>query len=99
LETKSGEVDQQSETVKDIDASDQKMDEEKKLKQMNKEKSKLAEEITSLKKNIDKNNMQIDDLQKKLELNTSINIPAKKLEIEGQKEVVSNLSKTLNSIR
>lgn len=99
LETKSGEVDQQSETVKDLSDSDQKMDEEKKLKQMQKEKSKLLDEIASLKKDIDKNNSQIEDLQKKFDLNTSTNIPAKKEEIENQKEVVSNLSRTLNNIR
>ncbi len=99
LETKKGEVDQQTEIVKDMTNSDQKLDEEKKLKQLQKEKNKLIDEIASLKSDIDKNNSQIDDLQKKFDLNTNTNIPAKKKEIEDQKEVLSDLSKTLNRIR
>jgi hypothetical protein len=99
LGTKSAEVDQQSEAVKDGAASDQKMDDEKKLKSLQKEKDQLKEEDESLHKQLDKNNSLIEDMQKKSDLNNSSNIPVKKEQIEYQKEVVSNLSKKLNSIR
>ena len=77
----------------------QKNDEEKKLKQLQKEQNKLQEEITSLNKNVGKNNGVIEDMKKKQELNTKINLPAKKEEIEKQTEKVSALSKKLNTIR
>jgi DNA repair exonuclease SbcCD ATPase subunit len=99
IETKSGEITLHEDALKDASKSDIKEEEEKKIKQLQKERNKLSEELESDKKSLEKNNSQIDDLQKKFELNKSTNIPHLKDEIEKQKEVVADLSKKLNSIK
>jgi hypothetical protein len=99
IDTKTSEIAQQANTVADAQAEDQKSDEEKKLKHLQKDKEKLLDEKQSNRKKIEKNNDANEDLQKQLDLNTSTNIPNKKEEIGREEEVVRNLSQKLNAIR
>ena len=79
--------------------SEQKSNEEKKLKSLQKEKKKLESTNESLHKDIDDNESGNKELQKKIDKNNSDIIPAKEEEIKKQKEVISNLEQKLRGIR
>jgi hypothetical protein len=80
-------------------SSDLKKDEEKKLKALEKDKSKIEKKIDTLHSEIDANDKENKDLKKKIEDTTTDLIPAKKKEIEKQKEVISAVDTKLKGIK
>jgi hypothetical protein len=80
-------------------SSDLKKDEEKKLKALEKDKSKIEKKIDSLHSEIDENENENKNLTKKIEQTTTELIPAKKKEIEKQKEVISSVDIKLKGIK
>ena len=79
--------------------SDQKNDEEKKLKALQKEKRKLKRENESLHNNIEEKENDIKALQKKIDKNNSDIIPAKQEEIKKQKKVITAVETKIKGIR
>ncbi len=82
-----------------IEKSDLKKAEEKKLKEMEKEKKKLQNQNENLHKDIDTNESENKTLQKKIDKNNSEVIPAKKKEIEMQKEHITVVDAKLHGIK
>lgn len=79
--------------------SDQKSDEMKKLKALEKEKKKLEKEEESLHKDIEDKKDDIKVLKRQIDLNNSEKTPAKKKEIEKQKEVIAGVEIKLKNIK
>jgi hypothetical protein len=96
---KSESIDQQQKVIATfLTPSDQKSDEEKKLKALQKEKKKIEKENDSLHDDIDDKESENKSLRKQIDKNTAEIIPAKKKEIEKQKEVVSKVELKLKNI-
>jgi hypothetical protein len=99
-ETASTAIYRQTELLKTmVGSSELKTGEEKKLKQLQKEKEKLEKENEDRHKDIAKKEKQNTELTKIIELNQSENIPVKKAEIQKQKENVDAVKAKLNNIK
>ncbi len=79
--------------------SDQKSDEEKKLKAIQKEKKKLEKNNESLHSDIEDNENDNLNLQKTIDKNISEIIPAKQEEIKKQRELIAIVEKKLKGIQ
>lgn len=79
--------------------SDEKTSQEKKLKDLEKDKRKLEKQNESLHKNIEENESDNKLLQKKIDKNNADLIPARKTEIAKQKEKVLTVQYKLNGIK
>jgi len=97
---KSESIDQQQRILATFTSdSDHKSDEEKKLKSMQKEKKKLEKENESLYKDIEEKEDENKSLRKQIDKNTAEVIPAKKTEIEKQREHVVEVDTKLKNIK
>ncbi len=97
---KSDAIDQQQRILSTFTTdSDAKSDEEKKLKSMQKEKKKLEKENESLFRDIEEKEDDNKSMRKKIDKNNEELIPAKKKEIEKQREKVVEVDMKLKNIR
>lgn len=90
---------QQKILVTYLTQSEQKIDEEKKIKSLQKEKRKLEKDNESMHEDIDEKESDNKDLQKKIDKNNNEIIPAKIEEIKKQKEVIIIVETKLKGIR
>ncbi len=100
LEIKSNSIDQEQKILATFTSdSEMKVEEEKKLKNLQKEKKKVEKEIDSQRDDIEEKEDDIKSMEKLLEKNTEEVIPAKKKEIEKQIEHIDKIEEKLKSIR
>lgn len=82
-----------------LTSSDLKKEEEKKLKAMQKEKSKIDKDDESMHRKIESREDENKDLEKRIDHNKNDMIPAKKEEIEKQNKVILGVDTKLKGIR